>query len=426
MVESEHTRGGGKSGMAREDRGPTGSACARVSAGRSPSEPGPAPASGGEAERRPEGVPARWEPEVPSPEAPLGFNPRYVTPGIENQPESENALQIPPAGMSGRPDWIRLVGLESQVNWLMSRLRVDYGDCVPHSGAKFFRAGALWHPGILVSWGHKSEIVMIDLQGSRLACTPVEEFMQLTFDLLKRGFRCTRIDLAVDHVGLDIKLHKHALESCRAGELCKLRTYSDDSEFKADGTPLRFLLKLGKRTSPICARIYDKGLETKTMPAGQWERFEVEYKSDRANEVCMKLAQCSLNLKSQVWNYAIGALDFRIVNGRTELSRRKITQWWYDYTVNSEPVHTSPLYKEKSFESWLKWFQGSVGPRLVQMAGMLEMSPKEFTGVILADVIEATTVTPAVLDIKNWWDAQRGHRGVYQFANNRICRQDIS
>lgn len=396
----DNLRAGGQSEEARDFRGPSGSPCARVPARRSPSEPRPSLASGGEAERRPEDGPARWEPEVPSPDPSVGFNPRSVTPGIENQANPEKTNQIPPAGMSSRPDWIRLVGLESQVSWLMDHLRAEYGECVPHAGAKFFRAGALWHPGILVSWGHKSEIAMIDLQGSRLACTPVEMFMQLTFDLLKRGFHCTRIDLAVDHVELNINLHQHALASCNAGELCKLRTYSDDSEFKADGTPLRYLLKLGKRTSPICARIYDKGLETKTLPAGRWERFEVEFKDDRANEVCMALADAGDKLHELLWGYVIGAVEFRVVNGRSELNRRPWVEWWSEYKGQAAPLECQPQHPGSSFDSWCAWYRSSVAPRLIQLAAIQAMTSQEFAEQLHDGLVAADTVTPAVLDLR--------------------------
>ncbi|MBO6740430.1 MAG: replication initiation factor domain-containing protein [Phycisphaerales bacterium] len=309
--------------------------------------------------------------------------------------------------MSSRPDWIRLIGLESQVPWLMDRLRADYGECVPHSGAKFFRAGALWHPGILVSWGHKSEIAMIDLQGSRLACTPVEEFMQLSFELLKRGFRCTRIDLAVDHVDLGIDLHKHALASCKAGELCKLRTYSDDSEFKADGTPLRYLLKLGKRTSPICARIYDKGLETKTLPAGQWERFEVEFKDDRANEVCMALADAGDKLHELLWGYVIGAVEFRVANGRSEFARRPFTKWWERYIGQTTPLRCPPQPSRSGYIQWKEWFRESAGRRLIQLANIFECRPSELFYELIDGLEPAFTETSCTIEAREMHSNRR-------------------
>lgn len=334
------------------------------------------------------------------PQPSMGIHPRSVTPGIENQPSPENGVQVPPAGMSCRPDWIRLVGLQSQLTWLMSRLREVYGECVPHSGAKFFRTGALWHPGILMSWGHKSNIIMIDLQGSRLACTPVEEFMQLTDEILMHGFHCTRIDLAVDHVGMDLKLHQHAHQSCKSGELCKLRSYADDSEFKAHGTPVRYLLKLGKRNSPICVRIYDKGLETKTLPAGQWERLEVEFKDDRANDVCMTLADAGDSLDDLLFAYVIGAFDFRESNGRTELQRRPRAAWWESYIGQSKPIHCPPCPKDSSFDTWWEWARTSFAARFLQFAEIMDVSPESLLIALIEGLEPARTETAATVDLR--------------------------
>jgi len=327
------------------------------------------------------------------------IQPRTVTPGIETQ----NPLdKVPEGGMSCRPDWIRLVGPDSQAEWLIKRLKTAYGDCIPHNGAKFFRAGALWHPGILMSWGHKSDIVMIDLQGSRLACTPVEEFMQLTHDILMHGFHCTRIDLAVDHVGMGLGLHQHALASCKAGELCKIRTYADDSEFKADGTPQRHLLKLGKRDSSVCIRIYDKGLETKTLPPCQWERLEVEFKNDRAAEVCLELAKKGTKDAVLLWRFVIGALDFRVRNGRTEMARRPRVQWWDRYTGQIQPKITKPIKKESDFDSWCKWYRSTIGRRLLQIAEILECTPYQLNEYLIHDLEPSSNETPCTIDAKKF------------------------
>jgi len=303
--------------------------------------------------------------------------------------------------MSSRPDWIRLVGPDSQLNWLMSVLRKDYGDCVPHAGAKFYRAGALWHPGILVSWGHESNLAMIDLQGSRLACTPVDDFMRLTFEILKRGFHCTRIDLAVDHVDLDLELHRHALASCKANELCKFRSFADDSEFKADGTPIRFLLKLGKRASPICARIYDKGLQTKSLPTGKWERLEVEFKDDRSNQVCMALADAGDKLHELIWGYVIGAVEFRIVNGRSERARRPLVKWWERYIGQSTPIPCPPCPKPSSFDTWWEWARTSFAARFLQFAQILDVSPESLMFALVEDLSPAHTDSPATVDLRS-------------------------
>ncbi len=378
---------------AREDRGPSCSPCVPLPARRSPSEHRPSLEVRGDAERRVVGgPPARREPEVRSP----GIYPRIVTPGIETQTTPK---QVPQQGMSCRPDWIRLVGPEFSASAVVQLLEEAFGECTgSNNGAMYFREGMQWHPGVLYSSGHNSAIVMVDLQGSRLATMSVPDMMELTHKIMMHGFRCTRIDLAVDHVHMNLKLHQHALASCKVGELCKIRTFADDSEFKADGTPQRYLLKLGKRESSVCARLYDKGLETKTLPPGQWERLEVEFKDDRAAEVCMALVDSGERLPELLWRYVIGALDFRIVNSRTELNRRPQADWWDQYVGQAHPLETKPINKVSGLETWCNWYRKSVGPRHLQIAGLLGKSPEQFFQELNEDLEPATSTTPATVE----------------------------
>ncbi|MEQ9206126.1 MAG: replication initiation factor domain-containing protein [Phycisphaerales bacterium] len=228
----------------------------------------------------------------------------------------------------------------------------------------------------------------------------VDDMMDLTTKIMMNGFHCTRIDLAVDHVGMDLGLHQHALAACKAGELCKIRSYADDSEFKADGTPLRYLLKLGKRESSKCVRVYDKGLQTKSLPAGQWERLEVEFKDDRAAEVCLTLLDAGERLPESLWRYVIGAFDFRVKNGRTELQRRPLVGWWESYIGQAHPLETKPIKNESSLAIWCNWFRSSVGSRLLQLADILELTPQELLQQLIHELEPASSVVPAVVDAR--------------------------
>ena len=336
------------------------------------------------------------------------IQPRTVTPGIETQ----NPLdQVPEPGMSCRPDWIRLVGPEIQAKEVYRLLLQWFGAATSHNkGAMYFQQGTVWHPGVLFSEGHGSKIVMVDLQGSRLSMMSVDDMMDLTTKIMMNGFHCTRIDLAVDHMGMDLGLHQHALASCKAGELCKIRSYADDSEVKADGTPLRYLLKLGKRESSKCVRVYDKGLQTKSLPAGQWERLEVEFKDDRAAEVCLTLLDAGERLPAALWRYVIGAFGFRVKNGRTELQRRPLVDWWESYIGQAHPLETKPIKKESSLVIWFGWFRTSVGPRLLQLANILGITPHELFEQLIEELDPATTVVPAVVDANRTAKTVMGNR----------------
>ncbi len=139
-------------------------------------------------------LPARWEPEGSSPEV---INSRSVTQGIENQ---KTPIQVPEAGVWCCAVWIRLVGPGSMASKVVQLPEEWFGESTGSShGAKFFREGMEWYPGVLYSQGHSSEIAMVDLQESRLAAMDPLAALELTDQILRMGFHCTRIDLAVDH-----------------------------------------------------------------------------------------------------------------------------------------------------------------------------------------------------------------------------------
>lgn len=390
----------------RDVRGPACSPCVSLPARRSPSESRPSPASGGETERRPEGgQPARWEPEGLSLDPKVGIHPRFVTPGIENQ----NRLnQVPEPGMWCRADWIRLVGPSSMEKQVERVIRKWFGHPTgSNHGARYFDTGIEWHPGVLLSKGHSSKIVMVDLQGSRLAAMEPLDALKLATEIMVMGFHCTRIDLAVDHVMQDVDLYDKALASCEAKELCMMRRYSPDPEFDSNGQPMRKLLKLGKRDSDVCARIYDKGLETKTLPVGQWERFEVEFKGDRANEVCMTLIEVGDTFNETLWQIVIGSVDFRICNGRSELKRRPRSKWWSNYIGQSCPLKIKPMPMESSLDQWCQWFRKSAGRRLLQLADLLDQSPQEFFEQLIDGLEPAKTVIPAIIEAEKFSKSAR-------------------
>ena len=300
-----------------------------------------------------------------------------------------------------RPDWIRLVGNESMSTRLLTLLESWFGEPTGTSrGAAYFTEGLEWSPGVLYSQGHRSKSVMVDLQGKRLATMSPEDAFGLTREILMMGFHCSRIDLAVDHVQQGLNLYEHALASCKDKELCIMRTYEPDEAYLVDGTPMKKLLKLGKRESEVFARIYDKGLETKLLPVGQWERFEIEVKKDRANEVCMTLVEHIEKFNTLLWEYVIGSVDFRTCTGRSERSRRPRAAWWTQYIGQSVPKRIKPIPKESSLDQWFEWFRSAAGSRLLQIAGIIGISPMELFMQLIDSLEPATSTVPAVVDAR--------------------------
>ena len=285
--------------------------------------------------------------------------------------------------------------------WLYRFLCPKFGSADTNTqGAAFFEKGRFWYLGIQMSEGHSSGVVMIDLQGKFFASHDTAESMAVVDEIFAHGFHATRIDLAVDWVGQHVELYEHALASCEASELCKTKTFQPSSEYTTEQVAKKLLLYLGKRTSSMCARIYDKGLETGLAPQGWWGRLEVEFKDDRAQTIVHALLMNPNRWHEVLWERVIGAIDFRIKNGRSELRRRPQSKWWAELTGNTMPTPTPPMNEDSDYPKWRGWFRGSVGPRVLQLAEIFELDPAEFLVELLKDIRPARSETPAVANAR--------------------------
>lgn len=291
-------------------------------------------------------------------------NPRVVTPGIETQPDQN---QLPPPGIYVGLDWIRCTGPETLhhglIKWLDEFCETDAKET---GKAKWFKRGLVWEPGVMVSWGHRSRVCQVDFQGGRLKLLSGQSRVDLIRKMVDLGMKPTRLDGALDLIEQDCRVCEHAEASCNRGELCLLRRYSPNNEFNDGGTVLRRLLKLGARDSPVCVRIYDKGLEQKAALVGVWERIETEWKKDRAPQVARRLLNAGDGWTTTLTGLILGSIDFRENNGRSEIERRPQIQWWADLIGSSKTARVAPIAQERSFQNWWDWWRSSVAPRLLQ------------------------------------------------------------
>lgn len=300
--------------------------------------------------------------------------PRSVTPGIETHLDTPRLLD---PGIYVGLDWIRCTGPESLRMAVESLLHERFvSEPRTTRGAQWFRAGIVWEPGVMLSWEHRAGICQVDIQGQRLRLMDGGDRVQLLGELMCLGMKPTRLDGALDWIGQGVNgnglgVCEAATEACRRGELCVLRKFRLNDEFTAQGMPSRRHLNLGSRESPVCARVYDKGLEQRVAPPGYWERFEAEFKGDRAPRVAKALTEAGDGWPGLLTGLILGAVDFRESNGRSELDRRPRAEWWAELTAGTETVRIPPAQDDKSFERWWGWFRTAVGPRLLEFTDVV-------------------------------------------------------
>lgn len=311
-------------------------------------------------------------------------NPRYVTPGIETH---HDLSKLPEPGIYVGLDWIRCTGPDDLVIELEKLFNDKYQtNATTSHGAKWFRAGLTWEPGVMLSWRHRSDICQVDIQGQRLRLMTGGDRIELLRSLLELGMKPTRIDGALDYIGQELGICDAAKASSERGELCILRKFSPNNEYTAQGIPTRLLLKLGSRESAVCARIYDKGLEQGSAPAGYHERIEIEWKSDRAPLVASALLREGQDWPDSLVSLILGAVEFREVNGRTELIRRPFSRWWADLIQGKSLARIAPETEDESFAKWWAWFRGSVAPRLLEFSHECRLPIESVVNYLVQDV----------------------------------------
>jgi hypothetical protein len=222
--------------------------------------------------------------------------------------------------------------------------------------------------------------------------------MARLYDL--KGVWATRLDGAIDFVGQDREIHAHAYASCKGGELCLRRRYADDSEFTANGEPKRRLLKLGKRESATCVRIYDKGLETKSAPAGHWERIETEFKKDRAQTLAHRLLEQPDSWPDQLAGAVVASFDFRLPSDRTELERRERAAWWAEILRVFECRPVKPVLCPSSLETYFNWIWRAVTPRLLQICDIVGIRFEQLAPLLIGEAQMATSDCPAIIELR--------------------------
>lgn len=317
---------------------------------------------------------------------PTPTQPRSVPPGIETQPEGQGA---PEPGVYVGLDWIRCTAPEDALPSIRRLALQRFGsESKATNGAKWFGRGQLWEPGVVISWGHRSGICQIDVQGSRLRLMGGDDRVALLDEIMWEGFKPTRIDGAIDYVGQGGRLWEDAKASCERGELCILRSYGGNDRFTASGVVTRRHLSLGSRESPVCARIYDKGLEqSASATPGHWERLEVEWKADRAVTVAQAVARSVASSREALAARILGAIDFRVVSERSELSRRARCRWWARLVAATPAIRVAAERHEDTLGSWIEGFRASYGHALLGYTAELEIEPAPLVVMLLRGVV---------------------------------------
>lgn len=286
-------------------------------------------------------------------------------------------------------DWLRLTGPETCRPRVVEWLREKFGELKAGRGVNFYRdsltsdcGASIWfNPYAGESGGERR--CTVNLTGESLRSVGGGVRMQWLRELWVLGMRkATRLDVAIDFQGAGLDLVQAMQDACDRGELCGMRCYKPVIEKTSTGEVLGHTVYLGKRGSDGCGRLvrcYDKGLESKSCPAGEWHRLEVEFTGDCAINAVGLLLQADdaersggvegpylvaeadgiaafTGWRRQAVAMVLGSMEFRVCNGSRSLERRPMAAWWAEVLAGVEVERVKEDRSSRpSFERKSRW-----------------------------------------------------------------------
>lgn len=201
---------------------------------------------------------------------------------------------------------------------------------------------------------------------------PLQEYLVGYFfqEVLKIG-QFTRIDIAVDDYGMNYYSPDEVFTLYQKNRIVsKWRSIRRNDSFNAPGTCSGYTLYFGSRESSLMLRIYDKKLEQnknkniddESYIDFDWIRWELEFKSERANELAQQLID-GMSLGC----VAVGVLHYylRIIQlDDSNKSRCSNDEKWDRFIADIKKLRLCNHKVNKTIYDKASWIENQAGPTL--------------------------------------------------------------
>jgi hypothetical protein len=269
--------------------------------------------------------------------------------------------------------------------WAQVRLSEVFGrpeGRIGHASRFRLPTARRWPNGAAVAFDDDPEgrsLIVVEVPGAALAELSPAEQGDLLRDCLARGATCTRIDVAIDWTGDLEDLIPTMASECGRGVLTGAKRYERRSSMDGRGAIRGDQVRIGARGgdgSGRFVRCYDKGLESKTAPAGRWVRWELEATGPVAAEAAVLIAGTDWRgWDERARAIALGAVDFRERNeGDRHIDRRARCAWWEALIDQREVVRVQAPRNQSSALGWVCWMRSACIPHLVTLSSELGIS----------------------------------------------------
>ena len=267
-------------------------------------------------------------------------------------------------------DWIRLTGPPETQNLARSIADSTFGthEDQGHGFGKYGRHSINPDSGsIFLQNNISGDSWQLELSGSACQWKGTPGLIELLKTMrTKARSTLTRLDLAVDLFGNVEHSIDHLTESVQNGLVspgnrqCDPRCTTSGNRITSHG------LYVGSRNSRWMLRLYDKGLETKSRPKGEWVRWELECHQETADSAAQLLE--AVPTSAQISSLAAGF--FTCVNGPGR-------DLWLRLSEDTTTV--SPPKKKRSGAGFLEYQVGrNTAPTICEAARRVGIDPYDF------------------------------------------------
>ncbi len=267
-------------------------------------------------------------------------------------------------------DYLRFTGPVDKLDAIRSILRDSFGDLIEGGPGGPYTRSLKVGTSSGVFWGshldNLKDRLKVELSGSMLVDIELPQIIELVRSFVQAGLSATRIDVAVDFFS-EPNLIDQVVEGAKSGQLVRARTFKHHVGGQG-GTRNNHGVEVGKRGkdgSGRYVRIYDKGLETKTMTEGKWIRWEVEFATGHAGYITYHLSNTKSNEEAAAFllETVFGAIDFKEPTDK-HVSRRPRSLWYQRLIGTISPSLLRVQRHRTDLAGYKSWIRTAVLPKL--------------------------------------------------------------
>ena len=260
------------------------------------------------------------------------------------------------------------------------------------AGCPVGTAGGLGRIGTGASWAPRE--VHVDLSQELISDWTYQKFHEVATWVFEQKGHFGRIDVALDDRNGVIDVDR-IYASVKAGNCVSHFRQSRliSGLDVGSGLDTGQTLCMGSRQSDTYLRIYDKAAEQRAkekVVEGTWIRWEMEWKSERADAVGMALSGLD---QDSFQKYIVGvfrsALDFRDCTRADDPKDRyyaPLLDWWKVLTEGMQRARLEIAKSVQKIEDVKRWAEKSLAPMLGLLCAHPEAGEKWLVGIIVEGV----------------------------------------